>query len=170
MRNHELIDKYTRVDMQCEQLATDLMSANALIEQLRNDTANLRAEKNIWEVRVFIFAAALSLIIFQSVQSRLIDENKALSVERSHLADLMVNVQRMHSDLERSGENDRRRLESQIQMLENQTYDLLLLSGTVYSSFVQTRPPYPAESGTRRRPTPFSAKGSRTQRAPNAYR
>jgi hypothetical protein len=41
-------------------------------------------------------------------------ENKSLSVERSHLADLMFNVQRMHGDLERSGGNDRRRLENQI--------------------------------------------------------
>ncbi len=42
-------------------------------------------------------------------------------MERSHLADLMGNVQKMHNDLERSGENDRRRLESQLQMLESQT-------------------------------------------------
>ena len=34
----------------------------------------------------------------------------------------MVNVQKMHNDLERSGENDRRRLENQLQMLEGQTY------------------------------------------------
>ena len=55
------------------------------------------------------------------MQNRLLEENKALSIERSHLSDLMGNVQKMHTDLERSGENDRRRLESQIQMLENQT-------------------------------------------------
>jgi nucleoprotein TPR len=58
----------------------------------------------------------------QSVQSRLVEDNKTLAVERSHLSDLMTNVQKMHNDLERSGENDRRRLESQMQMLENQTY------------------------------------------------
>ena len=58
---------------------------------------------------------------FQGVQSRLVEENRTLAVERSHLSDLMANVQRMHNDLERSGENDRRRLESQIQMLEGQT-------------------------------------------------
>lgn len=57
----------------------------------------------------------------QSVQVRLVDDNKSLAVERSHLADLMTNVQKMHNDLERSGENDRRRLESQMQMLETQT-------------------------------------------------
>ena len=48
------------------------------------------------------------------------EENKTLAVERSHLSDLMANVQKMHNDLERSGENDRRRLESQLQLLENQ--------------------------------------------------
>ncbi|KAG1722508.1 TPR/MLP1/MLP2-like protein-domain-containing protein [Suillus lakei] len=78
------------------------------VEQLRNENANLRAEKKIWE----------------SVQVRLVQENKTLSVERSHLADLMANVQRMHSDLERLGENDRQHLENQIQMMDDQTKDV----------------------------------------------
>jgi nucleoprotein TPR len=56
------------------------------------------------------------------VQSRLVDENKSLTLERSHLADLIANVQKMHNDLERSGENDRRRLDNQLQMLERQTW------------------------------------------------
>lgn len=34
----------------------------------------------------------------------------------------MGNVQKMHNDLEKSGENDRRRMESQIQMYEAQVY------------------------------------------------
>ena len=53
------------------------------------------------------------------MQSRLVEDNRTLAVERSHLSDLMANVQKMHNDLERSGENDRQRLESQMQMLEN---------------------------------------------------
>jgi len=56
------------------------------------------------------------------VQSRLSEENRTLAMERSYLADLMNNVQKMHNDLERSGENDRRRLEGQLQMFENQKY------------------------------------------------
>jgi len=40
------------------------------------------------------------------------------------LSDLIANVQKMHNDLERSGENDRRRLESQLQILETQAQDL----------------------------------------------
>ena len=34
----------------------------------------------------------------------------------------MANVQRMHNDLERSGENDRRRMDSQIKLLEDQKF------------------------------------------------
>ncbi|CAL1712475.1 unnamed protein product [Somion occarium] len=107
-RNQELYDQYTRVDIECNRVSEDLLSSKSFAEQLRNECANLRAEKRIWE----------------SVQARLVEENRTLNVERSQLSDLMANVQRMHGDLERSGENDRRRLESQIQMLETQTQDL----------------------------------------------
>ena len=48
------------------------------------------------------------------------DENKTLAMERSHLSDIIGNVQKMHNDLERNGELNSRRLESQIKMLEGQ--------------------------------------------------
>ncbi|KAF7298841.1 hypothetical protein MIND_00831800 [Mycena indigotica] len=107
-RNQQLFDQWTRLDIECSRVTEDLQTANARIEQLRNECANLRAEKKIWE----------------TVQGRLVDENKTLALERSHLSDLMGNVQKMHNDLERSGENDRRRLENQLQMLETQNQDL----------------------------------------------
>ncbi|TFK40767.1 hypothetical protein BDQ12DRAFT_679995 [Crucibulum laeve] len=107
-RNQQLYDQWTRIDIECSRVTEDLQVANGRVEQLRNECANLRAEKKIWE----------------SVQGRLVEENKTLAMERSHLSDLMANVQKMHNDLERSGENDRRRLESQLQMLEGQTQDL----------------------------------------------
>ncbi|KZT67236.1 hypothetical protein DAEQUDRAFT_729270 [Daedalea quercina L-15889] len=107
-RNQDLYDQYMRIDIECNRVSEELLVATGHLEQMRNECANLRAEKKIW----------------QSVQGRLEEENRILTVERSHLSDLMQNVQKMHSDLERSGENDRRRLENQIQMLENQTQDL----------------------------------------------
>ncbi|KAJ7432792.1 hypothetical protein B0H11DRAFT_2297225 [Mycena galericulata] len=109
-RNQQLFDQWTRIDIECSRATEDLQTANGRIEQLRNECANLRAEKKIWE----------------SVQGRLVEENKTLAMERSHLSDLMSNVQKMHNDLEKSGENDRRRLESHVQMLEGQTQDLRL--------------------------------------------
>jgi nucleoprotein TPR len=107
-RNQQLYDQYIRIDIECNRAQQELSEANSRVEQLRNENANLRAEKKIWE----------------SVQVRLVQENKTLSVERSHLADLMANVQRMHGDLERSGENDRRRLENQIQAMDDQMKDM----------------------------------------------
>ncbi|KAI0087040.1 hypothetical protein BDY19DRAFT_324018 [Irpex rosettiformis] len=107
-RNQELHDQNTRIDIQLNRVSEDLLLATSQNEQLRNETTNLRAERKIWE----------------AVQARLVEENKTLTIERSQLSDLMTNVQRMHSDMEQSGENDRRRLESQIVMLENQTQEL----------------------------------------------
>ncbi|KAK7048611.1 protein MLP1 [Favolaschia claudopus] len=107
-RNQQLFDQWTRIDIECSRATEDLQTANGRIEQLRNECANLRAEKKIWE----------------SVQGRLVEENKTLAMERSHLSDLMSNVQKMHNDLEKSGENDRRRLENQVQMYEGQAQDL----------------------------------------------
>ncbi|KAJ3814062.1 hypothetical protein F5876DRAFT_73301 [Lentinula aff. lateritia] len=107
-RNQQLLDQWTRVDVECGRVTEDLHVTSGRVEQLRSECANLRAEKGIWE----------------SVQSRLVEENKSLALERSHLSALMSNVQRMHSELERSGENDRRRLENQLQLTESQSQEL----------------------------------------------
>ena len=56
----------------------------------------------------------------QSVQTRLLDENKVLSPERSRIADLVANVQRMHNDIDKAKESDRRRFETEIHTLEAQ--------------------------------------------------
>ena len=132
-RNQNLYDQYTRIDIECNRMSEDLLASNSLLEQLRNECANLRAEKKIWE----------------SIQVRLVEENKTLAVERSHLSDLMANVQKMHNDLERSGENDRRRLESQLQLLENQKY-VDGRSSFFYKTHIllQPRSPYTAHPRT----------------------
>lgn len=106
-RNQDLYERFTAVDIECNRVTEDLVAANGKTDQLRNECANLRAERKIWE----------------SVEGRLVEENKALSMERSHLSDLMANVQKMHNDIERSSENDRRRLENHIQLLEHQSQD-----------------------------------------------
>jgi nucleoprotein TPR len=49
-RNQELYDQYTRIDIECNRVSEDLLAATTVIEQLRNEAANLRAEKKIWEV------------------------------------------------------------------------------------------------------------------------
>lgn len=51
-RNQKLYDQYTRIDIECNRMSEDLLTSNSLLEQLRNECANLRAEKKIWEVSV----------------------------------------------------------------------------------------------------------------------
>ena len=107
-RHQGLMDQFTRVDVECSRVADELAIANGRLEQMRNECANLRAEKKIWE----------------NVQTRLLDENKLLSLERSRMADLIANVQKLHNDIDKSNESDRRRFETRIQDLESQTHDL----------------------------------------------
>lgn len=49
-RNQELHDQNTRIDIQLNRVSEDLLMATSQNDQLRNETANLRAEKKIWEV------------------------------------------------------------------------------------------------------------------------
>jgi nucleoprotein TPR len=124
-RNAQLNEQNVRFDIECGRLTEELQVALGRLEQLRNDCANLRAEKKIWEVsEPVLFTICIwspRLNYHKGIQGRLLEENRTLSMERSYNADLMSNVQKMHNDLERSGENDRRRLEGQLRMLENQT-------------------------------------------------
>ncbi|KAF7314521.1 hypothetical protein MKEN_00925200 [Mycena kentingensis (nom. inval.)] len=106
--HQELFEKFTKSDIVASQRADDLMTANSRLEQLRNENANLRAEKRIWE----------------SVQERLVNENKSLNTERSNLSDLVTRIQKSQSDNAELTASERRRFESQIKMLEDQTQDL----------------------------------------------
>jgi nucleoprotein TPR len=56
----------------------------------------------------------------QSIESRLLEDNRNLSKERAQLSDLMKNLQTMQSEVERNGESEKRRLESQVQFSETQ--------------------------------------------------
>jgi nucleoprotein TPR len=51
-RNRALYERFTAVDIECSRVAEYLNAANGQIDQLRNECANLRAEKKIWEVSV----------------------------------------------------------------------------------------------------------------------
>ena len=50
-RNQDLYDQYMRIDIECNRVSEELLVATGHLEQLRNECANLRAEKKIWQVR-----------------------------------------------------------------------------------------------------------------------
>lgn len=51
-RNRILQDQNVRLEIECNRLTDELEVHMTRVEQLRNESANLRAEKKIWEVRV----------------------------------------------------------------------------------------------------------------------
>ena len=119
-RNRRLYDDQARNEIERERIKDDLTTVKSEFDKLRNEAANLRAEKKIWEVSCTTVSCFGVDPLSQSVQNRLVEDNRTLSVERGQLADLVANVQRMHNDLEQSGENHRKRLEMQVQMMESQ--------------------------------------------------
>ncbi len=122
-RNRQLQDQYVKLEIASNHLTEELATATSQVEILRNECANLRAEKKIWEVSSKFHSVDSRRSFAQSIQSRLIEENKILSVERSRLSDLLVNVQKLHNDVDKSYEGDKRRLDSQVQTMETQMYD-----------------------------------------------
>jgi nucleoprotein TPR len=50
VRNQQLHDQQTRLDIDRERFMDELATTKSDYDQLRNEAANLRAEKKIWEV------------------------------------------------------------------------------------------------------------------------
>jgi nucleoprotein TPR len=51
-RNRDLYERFTSVDIECNRVTEYLIAANGQSDQLRNECANLRAEKKIWDVSI----------------------------------------------------------------------------------------------------------------------
>lgn len=58
-RNAQLNEQSVRLDVECGRLSDELQDTSSRLEQLRNDSANLRAEKKIWEVSEYWFSCHL---------------------------------------------------------------------------------------------------------------
>jgi nucleoprotein TPR len=56
LRNQQLYDQQTRLDIDRERVMDELAVTKSDLEQLRNEAANLRAEKKIWEVSLDLIA------------------------------------------------------------------------------------------------------------------
>lgn len=78
-RNQKLFDQYTRMDIEVNRMSEDLLTSNQFLEQLRNECANLRAEKKIWEVREYSVSSADPLKLTVNRAS------KAVSSKRTRL-------------------------------------------------------------------------------------
>ena len=95
-------ERFSKQEIRTQQAAEDLVEAKGLLESLRNENANLKAEKDFWK----------------TVERRLIEEKANLVADRDKLNALNANLQKLSNEREQAENETRRRLQSQIETLE----------------------------------------------------
>lgn len=95
-------DSAAKQDLRVQQVAEDLVEAKGLIDSMRNETANLKAEKDFWK----------------TIEKRINEDNENLLNERNRLNGLNTSLQNMLNEREHSESETRRRLHTQIESLE----------------------------------------------------
>ncbi|ESZ95151.1 hypothetical protein SBOR_4451 [Sclerotinia borealis F-4128] len=103
-RSQILSEAAAKQDLRTQQVAEDLIEAKGLVESMRNETANLKAEKKLW----------------RDIQDRLSQDNESLTNERSRLNTLIANQQTLQNERELSESETRRRLQTQVESLESE--------------------------------------------------
>ncbi|KAG0022113.1 hypothetical protein BGZ80_001042 [Entomortierella chlamydospora] len=103
-----LQDASTRHEIANQKLSSDLYAERDSVSRVTVELNNLKTEKALWK----------------SFESRLMEENQALTKEKSHLNELLQTVQSMTNELERSHEQTKRRLENAVNSKEQEVETL----------------------------------------------
>jgi nucleoprotein TPR len=101
-RSQILSEAAAKQDLRTQQVAEDLIEAKGLVESMRNENSNLKAEKKLWK----------------DIQDRLSQDNERLTNEQSRLNNLISNQQTLQNERELSDSETRRRLQAQVESLE----------------------------------------------------
>lgn len=103
-RSQALSDSAAKQDLRVQQVAEELVEAKGLADSMRNETANLKAEKEFWK----------------TIEKRITEDNENLLNERGRLNGLNANLQNLLNEREHSDTEARRRLQTQVDSLEKE--------------------------------------------------
>jgi nucleoprotein TPR len=103
-RNQTLSETSAKQDIRTQQVAQELVEVRELQESLRNENANLKAEKTLWK----------------SIQDRLHQDNENLVQEKARLNTLLSSQQSLQNERELGEAETRRRLQNQIDSLTSE--------------------------------------------------
>ena len=101
-RTQEFFESSAKQDIRVQQAVEDLVEARSLIDSLRNESANLKAEKEFWKI----------------VEKRITEDNESLIQERGRLNSLNANLQSLLNEREHADNEARRKTQAQIESLE----------------------------------------------------
>lgn len=103
-RNQTLSETSAKQDIRTQQVAEDLVEIKGMMEGMRNENSNLKAEKTLWK----------------SIHDRLEQDNKGLVTEKARLNALLSNQQNLQNERDLAAAEAKRSLEAQIDSLENE--------------------------------------------------
>lgn len=103
-RSEAIRENATKQEVRTQQAAEELIEARGLIDSMQRETANLKAEKDLWK----------------SIEKRLIEDNESLRNERGRLENLNNTLQNLLNEREQSDTESHRRLQRQIEGLETE--------------------------------------------------
>lgn len=103
-RSHFFSDNAAKQELRIQQVVEDLVEGKGLADSMRNELANLKAEKDFWK----------------NVEKRLSEDNGTLLNERNRLNSLNASLQNLLNEREHSESELRRRLSAQVEHLEKE--------------------------------------------------
>lgn len=107
-RSELLQDNLAKQDLRTQHVAEELVQTKSLLESLRSESSNLKAEKQLWK----------------SIEKRLTEENTSLIEEKAKLNALLVNLQTLERERESNAVESQRRLIAQTESLEKELSSL----------------------------------------------
>ncbi|PNS21168.1 hypothetical protein CAC42_3506 [Sphaceloma murrayae] len=103
-RTQVLHENAAKQDLRTQQVAEDLVDAKALAESMRSETANLKAERDLWK----------------KIESRLTEDNRLLTEERGRLNKMLADLQALQNEREQHESDNRRRLQGRVDGLDTE--------------------------------------------------
>lgn len=107
-RSELLQENLAKQDLRTQHVAEELVQTRSLLESLRSESSNLKAEKQLWK----------------SIEKRLTEENTSLIEEKAKLNALLVNLQTLERERESNATESQRRLIAQSESLEKELSSL----------------------------------------------
>ncbi|KAL8695133.1 MAG: hypothetical protein Q9218_000301 [Villophora microphyllina] len=103
-RSQFFADNAAKQELRTQQVAEDLVEAKGLLDSMRNENANLKAEKEF----------------FKTIEKRLTADNEAYFTEKARLNTLNTSLQNLLNERDLAEADTRRKLQAQIDSLEHE--------------------------------------------------
>ena len=103
-RSQAVSDSAVKQDLRVQQVAEELVEAKGLANSMRNEIANLKAEKEFWK----------------TIEKRIIEDNESLSKERDRLNASHISLQNLLNEREHLDMEAHRKIQSQANILESE--------------------------------------------------